>query len=205
MQFDVLPVTRYEQNCSIVWCEITRKAAVIDPGGDIPQILDFIELLEVEPEVALITHGHFDHAGGAAQFAAETGARIEGPHMGDAALLAGLTETGARFGIRATSFQPGRWLEHGDAVRFGEAQLGVLHCPGHRTPDCGHPHSKRFAGPKYEPESSLPETGIQHASRSPRVRNGPALGWRGIATAKRLLGMHWGSLLHLPRKWLKSW
>lgn len=123
MQFEVLPVTRHAQNCSILWCEVTRRAAVIDPGGDLPEILNFLELLEVEPEVALVTHGHFDHCGAAAQFAAQTGARIEGPHRGDAHLVQGL---GAGAG-----FTPQRWLEHGDRVRFGEVALDVLHCPGH--------------------------------------------------------------------------
>ncbi|MCX7864970.1 MAG: MBL fold metallo-hydrolase [Novosphingobium sp.] len=132
MQFEILPVTRFEQNCSILWCERTMRAAVIDPGGDVAEILGFIELLEVTPEVILITHGHFDHCGGAAQLAEMTGARIEGPHQGDAHLLCNLAEAGARFGLRhARNYQPARWLEHGDVVRFGEEELQVLHCPGH--------------------------------------------------------------------------
>jgi len=132
MQFEILPVTRYEQNCSILWCEKTMRAAVIDPGGDIGEILGFMELLEVEPEVALVTHGHFDHCGGAARFAELTGARIEGPHRGDATLVNGLEDAGARFGLStAQNYQPSRWLEDGDVVRFGEEELQVLHCPGH--------------------------------------------------------------------------
>ena len=131
MEFDVLPVTRFAQNCSILWCEQTMRAAVIDPGGDIPEVLNFLELMELEPEVALITHGHFDHAGGAAQFAAMTGARIEGPHRGDEHVVAKLGELGERYGVPAQSYVPSRWLEHGDQVRFGEEVLEVLHCPGH--------------------------------------------------------------------------
>jgi hydroxyacylglutathione hydrolase len=131
MQFDVLPVTRYAMNCSVLWCEQTRRAAVIDPGGDISEIINFIELLELEPEVALVTHGHFDHCGGAAQFAALTGARIEGPHIGDAPVVARLAELGERFGCRAQAYVPARWLEHGDVVTFGNERLEVLHCPGH--------------------------------------------------------------------------
>lgn len=131
MECEILPVTRYEQNCSIVWCERTRKAAVIDPGGDVPEILDFLELLEVEPEVLLVTHGHFDHCGGAAGLARETGARIEGPHRGDASMVANLDAIGERFGLKAEPYAPSRWLEHGDVVRFGDETLDVLHCPGH--------------------------------------------------------------------------
>jgi hydroxyacylglutathione hydrolase len=132
MEFDVLPVTRYAQNCSILWCEQTMRAAVIDPGGDIPEILNFLELMELTAEVALITHGHFDHCGGAAQFAEATGARIEGPHHADAHVVARLAEWGERHGMPGVrSFSPDRWLQHGDVVRFGEEQLEVLHCPGH--------------------------------------------------------------------------
>lgn len=159
MDFEILPVTRFQQNCSILWCEKTRCAAVIDPGGDISEIMNFIELLELEPEVALVTHGHFDHCGAAAQFAALTGARIEGPHIGDAPLVKRLAQQGAYFAEMARaradgspdlediatrleqvdaqasgkvrSYEPARWLEHGDTIRFGEEELEVLHCPGH--------------------------------------------------------------------------
>lgn len=107
------------------------RAAVIDPGGDIAEILNYLDLLELEPELALVTHGHFDHCGGAAQFAEMTGVRIEGPNRGDERLVTNLSEQGARFGFRARDFYPSRWLDHGDIVRFGEEELEVLHCPGH--------------------------------------------------------------------------
>lgn len=131
MEFEVLPVTRFEQNCSILWCEKTMRAAVIDPGGDVDTILNYLDLLEVQAEVLLITHGHFDHCGGAARLADLTGARIEGPHKGDAPLVRRLGEQGRRFGMTASDFEPARWLEHGDRVQFGEEVLEVLHCPGH--------------------------------------------------------------------------
>ncbi len=131
MEFDVLPVTRFAMNCSILWCEQTHRAAVIDPGGDLSEIFNFLELMELEPEVALVTHGHFDHCGGAAQFAALTGARIEGPHRDDAHVVAQLEAMGEKYGVPAKSYTPARWLEHGDRVRFGEEELEVLHCPGH--------------------------------------------------------------------------
>lgn len=143
MQFDVLQVTRFAMNCSILWCEQTNRAAVIDPGGDLSEIVNFLELMELEPEVALVTHGHFDHSGGAAQFAAMTGARIEGPHRGDAHVVAKLAEMGEKYGVSAQSYEPSRWLEHGDRVRFGEEELEVLHCPGH----C-HGHVAYFSAAK---------------------------------------------------------
>jgi len=131
MEFEILPVTRFAQNCSILWCEKTNRAAVIDPGGDISEILNFIELLDLTPEVALITHGHFDHCGGAAQFAEMTGARIEGPHRGDEHVVRRLEQLGEQYGVPAKGYVPARWLEHGDRIRFGEEELEVLHCPGH--------------------------------------------------------------------------
>jgi len=132
MEFDILPVTRFEQNCSILWCEKTMRAAIIDPGGDISEIMGFVELLEIEPEVILVTHGHFDHCGGAAQLAEITGARIEGPHAGDAGVISKIEEMGERYGHpKARGYTPSRWLEHGDTISFGEEELQVLHCPGH--------------------------------------------------------------------------
>ena len=127
MTFDWLPVTRHAQNCSILWCEETRKAAVIDPGGDLDQIETYLELEELQLEVILATHGHFDHAGAAAPLAADTGARLEGPHEGDAHLVRGL----GRYGCTAHSYTPDRFLTDGDRITFGNVQLDVLHCPGH--------------------------------------------------------------------------
>lgn len=132
MKCEWLPVTRFEQNCSVLWCESTRKAAVIDPGGDLDQIRNFLNLEDLELEVVLITHGHIDHAGGAAALAAAAGARIEGPHRGDEQLLQMLAESGVAHGVRgAQDVTPHRWLEDGDQIRFGEETLEVLHCPGH--------------------------------------------------------------------------
>jgi hydroxyacylglutathione hydrolase len=146
VKFDWLPVTRFEQNCSMLWCEATRRAAIIDPGGDIHQLLDLLEWEELQLEVVLITHGHMDHAGGAAELAAATGARIEGPHVGDAPLLQRLPEQGTPYGLRARAFSPERWLQHGDRVHFGDETLEVLHCPGHTRGHLAYFHAaSRFA------------------------------------------------------------
>jgi hydroxyacylglutathione hydrolase len=131
MKIDWLPVTRFEQNCSILWSEASLKAAVIDPGGDIDQIQDFLEWEQLTLEVVLVTHGHLDHAGGAAQLASATGARIEGPHRDDEHLIRSLPEQSQRFGSRAQRYTPDRWLNDGDRISFGEELLEVLHCPGH--------------------------------------------------------------------------
>src|SRR5579862_4301075 len=131
MQFDSLPVTRYEQNCSILWCEATRRAAIIDPGGELDQLLDFLDLVELSLEVVLVTHGHMDHCGAAADLVARTGARLEGPHRAEEALIGTVEEQGRRWGVKARGFTPDRWLEDGDEVRFGDERMQVLHCPGH--------------------------------------------------------------------------
>jgi glyoxylase-like metal-dependent hydrolase (beta-lactamase superfamily II) len=131
MEFDVTVVERYQLNCSILWCERTLRAAVIDPGGDHDEIFNILDLMELTPELVLVTHGHFDHAGGAARFAARAGARIEGPHRADAETVRTIAEAAAARGLAAQTYEPSRWLEHGDRVRFGDEELEVLHCPGH--------------------------------------------------------------------------
>jgi hydroxyacylglutathione hydrolase len=143
MQFDCLPVTRAEQNCSILWCPATHRAAVVDPGGDLYQIESFLELSELTLELVLVTHGHVDHAGGAEKLATTTGARIEGPHRGDEHLLRNLADQGRRFRIPAADFTPSRWLEDGDEVRFGLETLHVLHCPGHSRGHVAYFHAGR--------------------------------------------------------------
>jgi hydroxyacylglutathione hydrolase len=142
MKFEWLPVTRFEQNCSILWCEATLKAAIINPGGDLDQLQNFLELEELKLEVVLVTHGHMDHAGGAAELAAANGVRIEGPHQGDEHLIRCLPVQGKRFGLRAQSFSPDRWLWHGDTITFGSERIAVLHCPGHTNGHVAYFHEQ---------------------------------------------------------------
>lgn len=136
MQYQIIPVTPFEQNCTLFWCEETREAAVIDPGGDLPRILREIERQGLHPMRILLTHGHVDHAGGAGQLAAHLRIPIVGPHRDDAFWLQGIAQQGRMFGLPPVEpFTPERWLKHGDRVALGRLELQVLHCPGH-TP--GH-------------------------------------------------------------------
>ena len=132
----VVPVTPFQQNCSLLWCQQTGKGAAIDPGGDVEQIVAAAQEHGIEIERLLITHGHIDHAGGAAALAERLGVPIEGPHESDRFLIENISKQGAQFGLAgAIAFEPERWLEAGDRVTVGEIELDVLHCPGH-TP--GH-------------------------------------------------------------------
>jgi len=132
----IAPVTPLQQNCTIVWCTKTKKAAVIDPGGEVDRLLAAIEGQGLTVEKIWITHGHMDHAGGTAQLKAATGAPIEGPHPDDQFWIDGIEEAGKRYGVPgAKAFTPDRWLGDGDVVTLGETQFEVFHCPGH-TP--GH-------------------------------------------------------------------
>jgi len=132
----IAPVTALQQNCTIVWCTKTKKAAVIDPGGEVDRLLAAIEGQGLTVEKIWITHGHMDHAGGTAQLKAATGAPIEGPHPDDQFWIDGIEDAGKRYGVPgAKAFTPDRWLGDGDVVTLGETQFEVFHCPGH-TP--GH-------------------------------------------------------------------
>jgi len=136
MKFTIIPVTPFEQNCSLLWCEQTGQAAVVDPGGDIDLVLEAIERARVVPQKILLTHGHIDHAGGTAEIAARLHVPVEGPQREDRFWIDQLPQQGRMFGFpQLASFTPDRWLEQGDSVRFGRVELEVLHCPGH-TP--GH-------------------------------------------------------------------
>jgi glyoxylase-like metal-dependent hydrolase (beta-lactamase superfamily II) len=137
MKFQVIPVTAYMQNCTLLWCEETNKAAVVDPGGDLDRIEQAMAQNGVELEKIFVTHGHLDHAGGVADLAEKYGVPVEGPHKEDLFWIEMLPKQGQMMGLpfQARDFEPTRWLNHGDTVEFGNQVLEVLHCPGH-TP--GH-------------------------------------------------------------------
>ena len=127
----IVPVTPFQQNCTLLICEATGKAAVVDPGGDIPKIRQAIAQTGAQIEKILLTHGHADHAGGADELSLALGVSIEGPHIGDKFLLDHLAAASARFGFTSRNCKPSRWLDDGDVVTVGDASFDVLHCPGH--------------------------------------------------------------------------
>ena len=128
----VIPVTPFQQNCSLVWNDETKEGVVVDPGGDLARIRAAIAEKGVKVDKIVLTHGHIDHAGGAAELAAELGVPVEGPHAADAFLLERLAQTGAAYGIAdAKPVKPARYLAEGDEVTIGGMPFQALHCPGH--------------------------------------------------------------------------
>ncbi|WP_305907159.1 MBL fold metallo-hydrolase [Methylomarinum sp. Ch1-1] len=136
LRYSIIPVTPYQQNCSLLICEQTGKAAVVDPGGELELILQKAAKENVTLESILVTHGHLDHVGGVAELADKLTLPIYGPQAEDAFWIDSLPEQCRSFGFpHCDSFIPDRWLNDGDSVEVGNETLQVLHCPGH-TP--GH-------------------------------------------------------------------
>jgi hydroxyacylglutathione hydrolase len=136
MKLAIVPVTPFAQNCSLLVCEQTGRAAAFDPGGDLERIDAAIAKTGATLEKVFLTHGHIDHCGQAGEFAKRHKVPLEGPHTGDRFWIEQLPAQGRNFGFpRIEAFEPDRWLQDGDTVSFGAQTLSVIHCPGH-TP--GH-------------------------------------------------------------------
>jgi hydroxyacylglutathione hydrolase len=129
----IVPVTPFQQNCTILFDTQTRDGVVIDPGGDVDQIIDVIGGNKFAISQIWITHGHIDHAGGAMDLKEALGVEILGPHEADRSMLANLDNQAKRFGLTdaVRNCTPDRFLSEGETVSFGEHVFEVLHCPGH--------------------------------------------------------------------------
>lgn len=128
----IVPVTAFEQNCSLIWDEASKVGAVVDPGGDLDRIESAIAEVGMKVEKILITHGHIDHAGGAADLKKALGVDIVGPHVGDRILLDNLEAQGRAYGMTgARNVTPDKWLDDGDTVTVAGHAFDILHCPGH--------------------------------------------------------------------------
>jgi hydroxyacylglutathione hydrolase len=132
LQAFIIPVTPFQQNCSLVFDDARKIGAIVDPGGDVPRILSAIQQSGITIEKILITHGHIDHAGGAAELKEALNVPIEGPHAEDKFLLDSLPDTGMKYGMMgARTVTPDRWLKEGDTVTVGDLSFALYECPGH--------------------------------------------------------------------------
>lgn len=136
LHYRIVPVTHFQQNCTLFWCSQTQQAAIIDPGGDADKIIATVSGLELKVVAVLLTHGHLDHAGAAEKIARHYNVDIIGPSQEDKFLLDGMAVQASEFGFPQTAaFEPDQWLKEGDVITLGDETLEVYHCPGH-TP--GH-------------------------------------------------------------------
>ena len=129
----IVPVTPFQQNCTILFDTQTKAGVVVDPGGDVERILDVIRDNGIAVSQIWITHGHIDHAGGAMGLKDALGVEIVGPHEADRSMLANLEDQAKRFGLTdaVRNCTPDRFLNEGETVSFDEHVFEVLHCPGH--------------------------------------------------------------------------
>lgn len=138
LQYKIIPVTPFKQNCTLFWCDETMQAVVIDPGGESDKIIAAITALKLTLAKVLLTHAHLDHAGATNAIAQHFAVKVEGPHQEDQFWIDLIPVQKQQFGpgfADAKSFTTDRWLDQGDTVHFGHIELEVYFCPGH-TP--GH-------------------------------------------------------------------
>ncbi|MBP7064563.1 MBL fold metallo-hydrolase [Ferrovibrio sp.] len=136
LQIEILPVTPFQQNCSLLWCTATMRGALVDAGGEPEKLLAAVKKHGVTLEKLLVTHGHLDHAGAVMQLAEQLNLPIEGPQQDDKFWIDGMPQAAQQYGFPPSrAFTPDRWLQQGDSVTLGNLTLDVYHCPGH-TP--GH-------------------------------------------------------------------
>lgn len=136
LNFDIITVTPFRQNCSLLWDDATKDAVLVDVGGDVPFVRAAVAKHGVNVRELWLTHGHLDHAGGVVEYVSQHEVPVIGPHIEDEYLLQSLPQTTAQYGFPVSpAFTPARWLEEGDTLTVGRYAFQVLHAPGH-TP--GH-------------------------------------------------------------------
>lgn len=143
----IVPVTPFQQNASIIVCTATNRAAVVDPGGDLDRLIAALKETGATAEKIILTHGHIDHAAGAAELSEKLGIPVEGPHIGDKSLMDNLPAQARMFGMEnVRSVTPDRWLDEGETVTVGDVVFEIFHVPGHSPGSLVYVHRpSRFA------------------------------------------------------------
>lgn len=143
----IVPVTPFEQNCTLIFDQTTKVGAVVDPGGDVPKILAAIKQIGMKVEKIVLTHGHLDHVGGAAELAKTLGVKVEGPHQDDEFLMQGVEAQSISYGLAGLSNATSdRWLKEGDTLTIAGNEFEIFHCPGHSPGSLVYFHrGQRFA------------------------------------------------------------
>ena len=133
LQIAIVPVTDFQQNCTLIWDADSKRGVVIDPGGDLDRIAGAVDEAGFTVEAIWLTHGHIDHAAAAMDAKEKWGVDIIGPHKDDAPLLGRLEDQARMFGLdgKVRNVVPDRWLEAGETLTIGDHQFEVSHCPGH--------------------------------------------------------------------------
>ncbi len=133
LKIAIVPVTPFQQNCTLIWDDGDKSGVVIDPGGDIDQIYEAIGETGIIVEKILITHGHLDHVGAAMELKERLGVEIIGPHIDDKPLCDSVETVAESYDLPGffENLTPDRWLQEGDTVQIAGHSFEVLHCPGH--------------------------------------------------------------------------
>ena len=186
----IVPVTPFQQNCTILFDTETKAGVVVDPGGDVERILDVIRDNGIAISQIWITHGHIDHAGGAMDLKEALGVEIIGPHEADRSMLANLENQAKRFGLTdaVRNCTPDRFLNEGETVSFGEHVFEVLHCPGHAP---GHVvYYNRGRQIRACRRRAVPRLGRPHRPAGRRPRRADPLDQGEAAAARRRYRFH---------------
>ncbi|MBN6069055.1 MBL fold metallo-hydrolase [Aggregatibacter actinomycetemcomitans] len=148
MNIEIIPVTAFQQNCSLIWDD-KKNAAIIDPGGEADKLIKRIEELGLNLQAILLTHGHLDHVGAAEKVKQQFNVPILGSNSKDDYWFKGLPQQSEKFGMlfEVAAFEPDRWLDkEGEILTIGDFTFEVLHLPGHTPGHIGFiEHQKRVA------------------------------------------------------------
>ncbi|WP_429945989.1 MBL fold metallo-hydrolase [Bibersteinia trehalosi] len=131
LNLQIIPVSAFQQNCSIVWDE-NKNAAIIDAGDNADIIIKFIEEQQLNVTKLLITHAHLDHIMAVEKVSKHFGVEVYGSQLADKPLFDNLPEICASYGFpRVPAFLPDHWLNEGDEIEVGTLSFEIRHLPGH--------------------------------------------------------------------------